>query len=387
MHNQSSRQQYLPVFIGLALFWLAFSARGQALAFETSPPPLAATSYILLDYDSGEVLVEQNADMQAAPASLTKLMTAYIVFSELKAGRLTLTDKIVVSQKARDMGGSRMFLEVGSTVSLEELLKGMIVQSGNDATVVLAEHVAGSEAGFATLMNQYADKLGLKNTRYANSSGMPAEMHHTTAKDMAKMARALIRDFPDYYPLYSEKEYTYNKIRQLNRNLLLWRDESVDGVKTGYTEEAGYCLVASAKRENMRLISAVMGTESKEARAEESRKLLNYGFRFFETHRLYQAKSVLQHAEVWQGAADTIGLGLAKPLFITIPRGEYDNLKAVLHVNKPLIAPLAAGHMYGRLEVSLNSKPVANRPLVALSSVGEGDFFRQMVDYLLLKLE
>lgn len=354
------------------------------------PPPLPeieANSYILQDFHSGHVIMEKNADQQVEPASLTKLMTAYVVFNELKSGRLKFEDTARISENAWRMGGSKMYIKVDSEVKIIDLLRGMIVQSGNDASVALAEHLAGSEAAFAGVMNQFAQRLALTHTFYTNSTGMPGEGHLTTARDMAKMATALIRDFPEYYRLYSEKAFTYNEITQQNRNLLLWRDASVDGMKTGYTQAAGYCLIASAEREGMRLVSVVMGTSSKKARANESQKMLNYGFRFYATHQVYPANQALKKQRVWQGALEQVGLGLNTPLFITIPRGQYQQLKPQLELKPPLIAPIKAGEIYGKLKLLLQNNVIAERPLVALHSVEEGDLLQWLVDSVLLKFE
>lgn len=331
--------------------------------------------------------MEKNADMPLEPASLTKLMTAYVVFSELRDGRFKLDDKVRISEKAWRMAGSRMYLELDSEVTVQELLKGMIIQSGNDASVALAEFVAGSEDSFAAMMNQYAKRLGLQQTHYMNSTGMPAENHITTARDITRMAWALIKHFPEYYTLYSEKEYTYNGITQHNRNALLWRDPSVDGVKTGYTEAAGYCLVSSAKRNQMRLISVVMGTENKKARASESQKMLNYGFRFYETLELYTPGAILGNERVWQGAEESVHLGVKEPLYITIPRDRAKHLEASTQVQARLIAPIIAGQTYGEIRVRLDDEEIARAPLVALKTIQEGNFFQQALDYVLLQFE
>ncbi len=354
------------------------------------PPPIPAieaNSYILQDFHSGHVIMEKAADQPVEPASLTKLMTAYVVFNELKSGRLKLEDKVRVTERAWRMGGSKMYVKLDSEVQIIDLLRGMIVQSGNDASVALAEHLAGSEESFAGMMNQFAQRLGLKHTFYVNSTGMPGEGHITSARDMAKMASALIREFPEYYQLYSEKNFTYNKITQQNRNLLLLRDPSVDGMKTGYTQAAGYCLIASAEREGMRLISVVMGTSSKKARAAESQKMLNYGFRFYETHKVYPGQKPLKMQRVWQGAAQEVGLGLKEPLYITIPRGQYQQLKPQLALLPRITAPIEAGSQHGVLKLLLQNNVVAERPLVALQTVEKGDVIQQSIDYILLKFE
>jgi D-alanyl-D-alanine carboxypeptidase (penicillin-binding protein 5/6) len=282
------------------------------------------------------------------------------------------------------MPGSRMFIEVGSEVSVEKLLKGLIIQSGNDASVALAEHVAGSEESFVPLMNAHAKTLGLEGTHFANSTGLPHKDHYTTPRDMALLATAIIRDFPDHYDWYSEKSYSYNNISQNNRNLLLFRDESVDGIKTGHTEAAGYCLVASAERKAMRLISVVMGTKSEKARAQESQKLLNYGFRFFETHRLYQAGEELKQMRVWKGESESLKLGLQNELYVTVPRGQYKHLKASLNVDKTIIAPVSRGEVLGSVNIRLDDTLIAERKLVALQAVADGGLMQTAKDSILL---
>ncbi len=348
-----------------------------------APPKVAASSYILIDYDSGRVLAEKNSDQRLEPASITKIMTAYTVLKEAKEGNITLKDQTIVSNKAWRMPGSRMFIEAGSKIDVETLLNGMIIQSGNDASVALAEHIAGSEEAFAQLMNKNAQALGMKNTNFVNSTGMPNNEHVTTAKDIALMASATIREFPDHYPTYAIKELTYNKIKQYNRNKLLWRDKSVDGIKTGHTENAGYCLAASAKRDNMRLISVVMGTKSEKARAEVSQSLLNYGFRFFETHRLYKAGDTLNSTRVWQGDKEQLALGLQQDLFVTIPRNQYKNLKAEMVLDSNLEAPINKGKQIGKVIVTLAGKMFTESPLVALHDVASGGIWRRIKDSVL----
>jgi len=351
------------------------------------PPPVNARAYILVDYDSGQVLAESKADERMEPASLTKLMTSYVIYKEMRDGRIKLSDKVTISEKAWRMGGSRTFVPVGKKVSVEDLLKGMIVQSGNDATVALAEYVGGSEEVFVSLMNQEAQRLGMTGTHFVDSTGMPNPEHYTTARDLAVLTRAMIREYPDHYQLYSMRSFTYNNISQNNRNKLLWRDKSVDGVKTGHTESAGFCLVASAERDNMRLISVVLGTASEEARAEESEKLLSYGFRFYETHRLYAANQPVSTVRIWKGATEKLPLGLQHELYITIPRGEYDNLDAKMKFQQPLLAPASKGQVYGSVNISLDGQPVAVKPLVALENVAEGGFFQQVMDDIKLWFE
>ena len=343
-------------------------------------PTLGANSYILVDFNSNRVLVEHNVDLQVEPASITKLMTAYAVFSELDEGNITLDELVPVSEKAWRTGGSRMFIDPKMQVSVEDLVRGMVIQSGNDASVALAEHVAGSEEAFADLMNHYGEKLGMADTNFVNATGLPDPQHYTTARDIAVLSAATVRDFPGFYAWYSEKEFTFNSIRQHNRNTLLWRDPAIDGLKTGHTEAAGYCLAASAKRDGMRLVSAVMGSASESARASETQTLLNYGFRFFETVQLYQAGQELARARVWKGMTEEVALGIADELFVTIPRGRYDDMEAQVEIQPTLTAPLAEGVVVGAINVKLGDELVASRDLVTLGSVEEAGFFGSMWD-------
>ncbi len=346
-------------------------------------PTLGAESYILVDFNSGRVLVEHNADLRVEPASITKLMTAYVVFHELDEGNITLQETVPISEKAWRTGGSRMFIDPKMQVSVEDLIRGMVIQSGNDACVALAEHVAGSEEAFAELMNMYAQRLGMTATNFRNSTGLPDPDHYTTARDIAILSAATIRDFPDFYGWYSEKEFTFNNIRQHNRNTLLWRDPAIDGLKTGHTEAAGYCLAASAKRDGMRLISAVMGSSSESSRASETQTLLNYGFRFFETHRLYSAGEILNRSRVWKGDSEKVSLGLLEDLYITIPRGSYGQLEAVMDVDASIVAPLDKGSQHGAVRVNLAEEEMLQAPLVALESVNEGSLFQIAKDHIL----
>lgn len=368
----------------IALFLTVASTVQAVPSIIPSPPKLAATGYVLMDYQSGQVVADYNADQRMEPASLTKMMTAYVVSHELQSGHIALTDMVRISEKAWRMPGSRMFIEVGTEVSVEQLLKGLIIQSGNDASVALAEHVAGSEDTFVPLMNAHAKTLGLNGTHFANSTGLPHPEHYTTPHDMARLAAAIIRDYPDHYEWYSEKSYTYNNIAQSNRNLLLFRDDSVDGLKTGHTESAGYCLVASARREEMRLISVVMGTKSEKARAQESQKLLNYGFRFYETHRLYSAGQELKEMRIWKGESESLKLGLSDELYVTVPRGQYKELNASLSVDKTITAPASRGQAFGSVSIRLNDQVVAERPLVALQDVPKGGLMQIIKDNVLL---
>lgn len=360
-----------------------FFFQNNALA---SPPPVpaapkvSAKSYILQDFSSGNILAELNASSRVEPASITKLMSAYIIFNEIHAGRLKLSDKVIISKKAWRMPGSRTFVEINSKVPVEVLLKGVIIQSGNDATVALAEHVAGSEDTFVSLMNQYAQKIGMEGTHFANSTGLPDPDHYSTAKDIALLARKIIADHPRFYSYYSIKKYVYNGIEQYNRNKLLWRDKSVDGLKTGHTDSAGYCLASSAKRGKMRLIAVVLGDKSEEARANSSRALLNYGFRFFESRKLYSAGQSLKQVRVWKGEQPLLDLGLAKDLYITFPRGAYKQLSATIDIQPDIIAPAQKGQRLGTLNISLDKKIIVDSPLVALRSVNEGGIWRRSVD-------
>ena len=349
-----------------------------------APPQLAATGYLLIDADSKQVLVEFNSKERLPPASLTKIMTSYIVAEELDLGVLKEAQEVDVSVKAWRTEGSRMFIKEGTKVKVGDLLSGVIIQSGNDASVALAEHIAGSEAAFADVMNQQAKRLGMVDSHFVNATGLPHVDHYTTASDLAKLTIALIKDHPSHYGVYSEKYFTYNDIRQPNRNTLLWRDKSVDGVKTGHTEEAGYCLVASAERDNMRLVSVVMGAQSEEARAAETQKLLTYGFRYYETLRLYQAREALNEVRVWGSARPSVKLGLAGEVAITIPRGAKDSLTAAMDIGGVFKAPISEGDVMGQLTVSLNAKTVYQGPLIALGNAAEAGLLQRLWDSLML---
>ena len=343
-------------------------------------PSLGANSYILMDFNSGDLLVENNPDMRVEPASITKVMTSYVVFTELRGGNIKLEDLVNVSEIAWRTGGSRMFIEPSMEVTIEQLIKGMVIQSGNDASVALAEHLAGSEDAFAGLMNHYAQQLGMNNSNFMNATGLPHEEHYTTARDVALLSVALIAEFPEFYHWYSEKEYSFNNIRQHNRNNLLWRDPAVDGLKTGHTQAAGYCLAASAKRDGMRLVSVVLGSSSESSRVSESQTLLNYGFRFFETVQLYQAGQELAQGKVWKGETEQIRLGIRDELFVTIPRGHYDELDAQVEMRPEMIAPITEGEEVGQISVRLDDKEIASRGLVALESINEAGFFGRTWD-------
>ena len=352
-----------------------------------APPQIAASSYILMDFDTGEVIAESNADALVEPASITKLMTSYVVFHAIEDGLISLEDQVLVSEKAWRSDGSRMFIEVNTEVSVDDLLHGMIVQSGNDASIALAEHVAGSEDAFVSLMNQYAGMLGMSNSHFANTTGMPAEGHLTTARDSALIAQAIIAEFPSWYALYAVREFTYDEIRQPNRNGLLWRDDSVDGLKTGHTDAAGYCLVSSAQRGAMRLIAAVMGAPSASSRLDSSQALLNYGFRFYETRRLFSAGDEISQSRVWKGAAEVVPVGVVEDIFVTAPRGRNDALSADADIDSQLVAPVAPGEVVGTLRISFEGEVSREVPLVTLGDVAEGSFWKRMVDEVELWFE
>lgn len=386
---KTSKLRFSGRLLGALFTFLATIVTSPAYSAAGAPPPpsIDVRGYILMDFESGNVIIEQKADERMEPASLTKMMTAYIVLGEIKSGRISLGDKVRISEKAWRMEGSRTFVKEGDRVPVETLMKGMIVQSGNDATVALAEHVAGDETVFVSMMNQTAEQLGMKSTHFMNSTGWPAENHFTTAHDMAVLARALIRDYPDHYAWYSIKEFTYAGIRQENRNKLLWMDDKVDGLKTGHTEAAGYCLVASGKEDNMRLVSVVLGAKSKNGRARESQKILNYGFRFFETHRLYEPMKSLTQVKVWKGEKETLSLGLASEMYVTIARDQFDKLDAQMKVSPSITAPINQGDQLGTVEVSLNGERVAEAPLIALEAIAEGGFIGNLVDDALMMFE
>jgi D-alanyl-D-alanine carboxypeptidase (penicillin-binding protein 5/6) len=368
------------VLIGAAL--APFSLHAQTPI--PAAPQVGAKGFLLLDHNSGKVLASKNEDDRLDPASITKLMTAYATFRALRSGQIALDDQVLVSEKAWRMSGSRMFIEVDKRVAVEDLLQGMIVQSGNDASVALAEHLAGTEEAFAQLMNQYASELEMYNTSYRNSTGLPASDHYTSAADIARLATAIIDEFPEYYPLYSQKEYTFNKITQANRNELLWRDTSVDGMKTGMTDSAGYCLVSSAERSGMRLIAVVLGNKSSKQRTADSQALLNYGFRFYETRLLYQAGGPVTETRVWKGAAENADVGLKDDLFVTIPRGSYERLRAQIQLPAQVIAPITLETRMGSVRIDLDQETLAEVNLFALNSVNEGTIWQVAKDSVLL---
>lgn len=345
-----------------------------------APPQVQARGFVLLDYTSNQVLAATNENERLEPASLTKLMSAYAVFHALKDGRIKVSDMVTISPHARSQEGSRMFVDVGTQVSVENLIQGLIVQSGNDATVALAEHVAGSEPVFVDLMNQYAQQLGMVGTRFQNSPGLPHPEHYSTARDIALLASALIKEYPSYYKWYSQRSFTWNKITQPNRNGLLDRDPTVDGLKTGHTESAGYCLVSSAKRDDMRLVSVVMGSPSVRAREDSSSALLNYGFNFYQTRRLYANKAPVMTVKVWKGEADEVPLGVVQDIYTTVPRGQENLLSAAADVPDPLFAPLSPGKAVGQLRITLGDKVIGTYPLHPAKEVPEAGFFGRLTD-------
>ena len=354
---------------------------GQVVALADGVPEVDSTSFVLVDFQSGEELAALNPGERVEPASITKLMTAYILYRELSKGTIKLDDEVLISQRAWEMQGSRMFVELGKKVQLEKLLRGLIIQSGNDAAVALAEHVAGSETAFVQRMNEVAKELGMVNTQYQNVTGWPAADHYTTARDIVILARALITEFPDRYKLYSEKEFTYNNIKQHNRNKLLWRDASVDGMKTGHTESAGFCLVASAKRDTMRLVSVLLGSTDENSRTESSQRLLEYGFRTFETRLLYKAGDVLsEKVRVWQGNKTTVAAGVIDDLYVSVGKGRYNQIQGVMQIDKAIDAPIRRGDVLGKIILSDQGKVFKEVPLLALEDIAEGGLWRRMSD-------
>lgn len=374
----------LPLFAATAAQPTPQSSASAPLAQPPAPPALTAKSYLLLDYNSGHVIASLEADQRIEPASLTKLMTVYIAFDALKHKRITLDQDVQVSTKAWKTGGSRMFIEPNKPVTVEQLLHGIIVQSGNDAAVALAETIAGSADVFAQMMNREAKRLGMTHTHFVNPDGLPNPEHYSTAHDLSLLTAALIRDFPEYYPYFAVKKFTYNKITQPNRNRLLWMDPTVDGLKTGHTEEAGYCLIASAKRGDRRLISVVLGTPSDSARVSDSQKLLNYGFQFFDDARLYQANQPAATLPVYKGKESSVKAGFTRDIYLTVPKGAASRLKATLDSRQPLIAPISAEQQVGVMKVTLDSKPVAELPVVALADVAQAGFFKRGWDAIRL---
>ena len=363
----------------LVALWGAMAATAAPIIIPAAPQ-IGAESYLLIDAATGDVLASENARMRLPPASLTKIMTSYIIADEIEQGRITLDDRVPISVKAWRMEGSRMFIREGTEVSVADLLRGIVIQSGNDASVAMAEYIAGDEEAFAGLMTQTAKSLGMNNTNFMNATGLPDEMHYTTAEDLAVLTRALINRFPEHYAIYSEKYFSYNDIRQANRNALLWRDDSVDGVKTGHTQAAGYCLVASAMENDTRLISVVMGARDERTRAAESQKLLNYGFRYYETVNLYAAGSSLKRVRVWSGLHESLEVGLDDAITLTIPRGGRDQLKAEINLQDVIEAPIKRGQTLGALTLSLGDEMLVERPVVALNPVQAAGWLSSTLD-------
>ena len=385
----NTKFRYIIFFIVFSFFNKQYSYAGPVII--PAPPKIPASSYILMDFDSGKILAKENIHQKLPPASLTKIMTVYVVAAELKKGSISLFDEVTVSKKAYNTLGSRMFIEIGDKVKLEDLLLGVIVQSGNDASVALAEHVSGSEEVFVNLMNQHAYHLGMKNTQFVNSTGMPVKdlEHTTTAYDLAILAKAFIKNYPEIYNLHRIKEFTYGKnppIKQYNRNKLLWRDKSVDGIKTGHTEEAGYCLVASAIRDDMRLISVVMGASGENTRSKASQSNLNYGYRFYETHKLYSSGDIVTDVKVWKADIDSIQLTVEDDFYITIPRGQYDKLEPIIEIDTKVIAPVKQGERRGVLKILLSDENMATAPLSVKTSIPRGNIFNRLKDEVYLML-
>ncbi len=377
--------KYLTLNLLVLLAGICLNIASAAVTVVPPPPEIEAVSYLITDSDSGYYLVEKNIDRRVEPASLTKMMTAYVAASQISGGHIAMTDQVTVSERAWRMGGSRMFIEVGNQVSVEDLLKGVIIQSGNDASVALAEHISGTEEAFADLMNHYASELGMKDTSFMNSSGWPDENHYTTARDLATLARALIRDYPEIYAMHAVREFTYNDIKQSNRNSLLWADSSVDGIKTGHTESAGYCLVASSVRDGIRLISVVMGTAGTRTRTKATQALLNYSYRFYETRKLYSADETITNIKVWKGERDSLDLVVEDDLVLTLPRGHYDQIETVTTIEENPIAPIEAGQKLGQLELSLDEEVIATLPLVASEALPAGNLFIRLRDHIILQ--
>ena len=352
------------------------------------PPPLAVKAYVLKDFNSNMIVAEQNGSGRVEPASLTKLMTAYVVFDALKKGHLQLSQTLPVSEKAWKIEGSKMFIEPNKPVIVDDLLHGMIIQSGNDASIALAEGVASTEALFAGMMNQEAARLGMKNTHYMNATGLPDANHYTTAHDLSLLASALIHDFPaEYKRLYAIKQYTYNNITQPNRNRLLWADATVDGMKTGHTESAGYCLISSANREGHRFISVVLGAANDSARATESQKLLNFGFQFYEATLVYKKAQAISSIKVWKGQTSSLNTTVANDVYVTLPKGEYAKVKASIVNQAPLIAPISKGQVVGKINFTLNDKIIDTRDLIATQDIAAAGFFGKLIDSIKMKFQ
>jgi D-alanyl-D-alanine carboxypeptidase (penicillin-binding protein 5/6) len=367
------------LFVSTLMLVVAGNALAQTVLIP-APPQIAGSSYVLMEPKSGHVIMESNSSERLPPASLTKMMTAYIVERELDEGRIAMGDMVPISVTALQTGGSRTFVRECTSVTVEDLLRGVVIQSGNDASVALAEFVAGSEGAFVDIMNQQAELLGMTNTNFENATGLPSPNHYSTAQDLALLAQATINDYPETYPIYAEKQFTFNNIRQPNRNSLLWRDNSVDGLKTGHTEEAGYCLVASAERDNTRFIAVVMGARSAESRSQEVQKMLNYGFRYYQSERLFSAGQELIQSPVWGGASNTLSVGVREPVYVTISRGARNQLESVIDLDSVVKAPISAGDELGRIKVSYQGEVLVDQPVLALADVPEGGFFKRIWD-------
>ncbi len=382
--NASSR--FLLMFVAAFIFHSNAAAQIAKIPIPAAPQ-VSANSYLVMDADTGFVVASDNPDKRVAPASLTKLMSAYVIFQYLKAEQISLDETVTVSNKAYKTPGSRMFIEENSKVSIEDLIQGMIVQSGNDASVAMAEHLAGTEGAFADLMNNFAAELGMASTNFQNATGLPADNHYTTARDIAVLARAIVNEFPEYYAWYSQREFTYAGIRQENRNKLLKRDSSVDGMKTGHTDAAGYCLVSSAKRSGMRLIVAMMGSRSPKARVDASQALLNYGFRFYETKVVYERGAIIKTADIWKGQEDQLSIGTDQRVSLTLPRGRFEELQASIEIPSTLIAPIDSGQVLGQLKIEHDGKVLSQVRLVALANVAKGGLWKRMTDEVSLWFE
>ncbi len=392
------KKTFLTSVLGLSLSYPVFSVDLDNLAdvmpqrpssmnsplITPAAPPVSAKSFILIDVNSGKVIAEKNSTERLPPASLTKIMTLYVISNALNQNQIHLTDEVRISKEAWKIGGSRMFVKEGQHVPVEELLKGIIVDSGNDACVAMAEFVGSSETGFTEIMNQQAQTLGMSDSHFTDSTGLPDPSHYTTARDLAILGRALIKNFPQYYHWYKQKWYVYNGIRQPNRNRLLWRDDAVDGVKTGHTSEAGYCLVSSAQKGEMRLLAVVLNAPTDASRADDSQRLINYGFRFFETHKLYPAQQKVTNVHVYKGKKDNLSVGVLKDEYMTIPAGQYQKLKLTSKVTKNLVGPIKVGTQVGELVVELDQKVIHKQPLYALENIDQAGFFGRMKDSIKL---
>lgn len=390
-HQKLSSRHIISIFLAVLITIFSFNSHADIQLpslnkVNFKEPQLTSNAYLLIDFNSGKILAQKNIDQIVEPASLTKMMTMFVIDQELKNGNIHLSDKISVSKKAWKTEGSRMFLEVGSSVELEEIINGIIISSANDGCVAVAEHIAGSEENFADIMNTYANMLGMNNTNFANATGLPHKNHYTTARDMAILARALIKSFPESYKKYSQKSHTHLGIKQFNRNRLLWSNSFVDGIKTGHTDSAGFCLVASAKnpKTNMRLVSIVLGAKNDSKRSDETNKLLTWGFRFFETHKLYKKDEVLENMQIYMGKEKTLAIGLKEDLFITIKKGLYKELKASLDTTQIIKAPTKKGDVIGTFTVKHNDEVLIEKPVIALQNIEQGNVLTKMTDYISL---